>query len=434
MSEILQVSQEFLKIGGNKQLGALLLAKVETLMERYKTSKFLTQPEMFELNDIIKGSTNLDIKVEYVPTRELVFGILVPGFNGHSGTTARRSGAPISLKSREMQEKVLKSTVDLEKAQVTGEFTKVPFTMLIPEKVFTGRYTAEEVTAGILHEIGHAFFTLATIGEYTWLNYYLTDGMEVLLGKKPNKYRVDLLNYDYLENQITDQKQREKLIADPSEKNLRRAILEVCHKQPRNHMTNQVTRGAIKRDEQLADVFAMRMGFSRHLATFIDKISREGPAGKRYARKRGMFVTMEIVKLLKNIIVGTLGAVFTIHTLGLSGIFALFYIIGNSIDGDFDKDYDNPTERIVKMRREVVTQIKDAGTSPTEKLALDEDLKVIDQLLDKRNQFESVWESLGYMIAPRARREKHRLKHEELLESLLANDLFVQANRFNQHT
>jgi hypothetical protein len=433
VSEILQISQEFLKINGNKQLGALLLAKLEGLLERYRTSGFLTTSEFFDVQDIIKETTQLNIRVEYIPSKELVFGIFTPQQNGHSGTSSplKTSG---STRTKEMQEKILKSTVDLEKVKVTGAFSEVPFTLIIPEKLFTGKYTAEEITAGVLHEIGHAFFMLATLGEYTWLNYYLTDGMDVLLGKKPNKYKVELLNYDYITQHVSDDKQREKLLADPTEKNLRRAVLEACHKSQRNHLTTNVVNGAIKRNEQLADMFAMRLGFSRPLATLMDKLDREGPIGRRYTRNRTQFVAMEVIKILKAFWYVFFSVAFASLTFGLSFFIGAVLLVNLPNDSRYDRRYDNPTERLMKMRRELVTQIKDASSSPTAKLSMDEDLKAIDELLDKRNQWMSMWEAFGYMLAPGARREKDRLKHEELLETLLANDLFVQANRYNQHT
>lgn len=435
MSDVLQISQEFLKIGGNRTLGPQLLAKVEHLLEKYSTSKFLTPPEFHDLQDLIQKETGLNIKLEYFVCPDMMLGIFCPVFSGHNGISGRSEFGSMSMRDKDLTDNILKSTVDLEKGRVMGEFTKVPFQMLIPSMLFEGKFSAEELTAGILHEIGHAFFAVATLGEYTWLNYYLTDGMDVLLGKKPNRYKVELLNYDYLAQNVDDQKQREQLLSDPSEKNLRRAVLEACYKQPRNHLTTNVVRGSIKRDEQLADVFAMRMGFTRPLATFMDKVQRSsGAPGKRYLRSRTGFLAMEMVKALSVFTSSLVGVGLAYPTLGLSLFLPLAVHGWVKTDGSGSRVYDNPTERLVKMRRELVTQIKDLAVTPTAKLALDEDLKVLDNLLDKRNQYMSLWEAIGYTLAPGARREHYRLKHEELLEGLLANDLFVQANRFNQHT
>lgn len=438
MSHSLNVSQEFIVTGGNKFFAPELMSRVEQLATSYRNDGLINSIAIDSITKLVKSNLGLTIGFR---VDDQVAGpnayCIAPVFHGHNMVAAGALGAPSTTDhSDKLFEKIRSSTVDLNKAKVTGALSEYKFMIAVSADLLSDTgYTTEEVTAIILHELGHAFFILATLGEYCWLNYYLTDGVDVVLGRKPNRYKIELLNGTYLAKHAKDAAYLKDLKHTPSEANVRRAILDVTHRQPHNLLTTQVVRGAIKRNEQLADVFVARLGFGVHLATGQARLNRDpgNISGRRFGRTRTKFLFMEVVKMITGV-AGITAGVMIASILPLTGIFiAILTPAILSMDGGVSDAYDNPTERLVKIRRELITQLKSSSFSRLEKDAVVKDIQVLDHLLDGRNQFVSIWESLGHILAPSSRKEHHRLKHEELLEKLMSNDLFLQAHRFGSH-
>lgn len=438
MSHSLNVSQEFIVTGGNKFFAPELMSRVEQLATSYRNDRLISSSAIDSIVKLVK--TDLGLTIEF-RVDDQVSGpnayCIAPVFYGHNVVAAGALGAPSTTDhSDKLFEKIRNSTVDLNKAKVTGALSEYKFTIAVSADLLSdSEFTTAEVTAIILHELGHAFFMLATLGEYCWLNYYLTDGVDVVLGRKPNRYKIELLNSTYLAKHATDAAYLKDLKHTPSEANVRRAILDVTHRQPHNLLTTQVVRGAIKRNEQLADVFVARLGYGVHLATGLARLDRYpgNISGRRFGRTRIKFVFMEVVKLITGVL-GITAGVMIASVLPHLGVFiAILTPAILSMDGAFSDQYDNPTERLVKIRRELITQLKSVSFGRLEKDAVVRDIQILDHLLDNRNQFISIWEALGHVLSPGSRREHHRLKHEELLEKLMSNDLFLQAHRFGSH-
>ncbi len=424
MSEHLSVSQEFLTIGGSKALGVELLVLVEQLCTKARDEQLILPDSAFTpITDLIQKKTQLQMDLEVIEDLDLGVYVTVP--MGHAGVSGRDKGSMDSGMHPSFHDKWLKSTIDLDRAKVTGQFTKIPFCLLLPRPFFEGvlDLTPEEITAFILHEVGHAFFSLATLGEYVLLNYFLTDGVEVLMGKKPNTYRVEVLDHAYIKRQLSKD-EAERLQQDPTEANYRRALLIAHRRTPRTHLVSR--QGGVKRDEQLADMFASRMGFSRALATGIYKGTKNRDS--RFHRTTLTNLKVETGKfLLAGVAIGG-----SLMVPVLSPVLVLFYFIVEWADSHNGGDYDNDYQRLVKLRQDLVAQLRHTSSSPQYRTKLDDDIKAIDALLKTMKDRNTTMMALGHLLIPGYRRGRQQLKHEELLESLLNNDLFVQAERFRR--
>lgn len=438
MSQSLNVSQEFIVTGGNKFFAPELLSRVEKLVTSFRNHNSIDNGAISSIVKLVKADLGLTIQFrvdDQMPGPNAY--CIAPTFYGHNMIAAAPLGAPSTTDhSDKLFEKIRSSTVDLNKAKVTGALSEYEFVIAVSSGLLTETaFTTSEVTAIILHELGHAFFMLATLGEYCWLNYYLTDGVDVVLGRKPNRYKIEMLNNSYLAKHATNAERMKELKHTPTEANVRRAIMETTHRQPHNLLTTQVVRGAIKRNEQLADVFVARLGYGVHLATGLARLDAYpgNISGRRFGRTRTKFVFMEIVKMVAGVLGITVGVMIASVSASLGVFIAVLTPALLSMDGAFSEQYDNPTERLEKIRRELITQLKSVAFSRLEKDAVARDIEVLDQLLNNRNQFISVWEALGHVLSPSTRKEHHRLKHEELLEKLMSNDLFLQAHRFGSH-
>lgn len=433
MSLRLAISQEFLNVGVKNKLPMELFGVVEAIEQRLKDEgRGVTPSDTAEISDVIKRNTGLTIGVDLFDGNPVDIGIMVQHAVGHSGTSGKYGHGLYRTDGRQSHyDGFLTSTIDLATGRVNGDFTKVPFTLVLPTGFFTTDLAdAEQKTAGLLHEVGHAFFTLATIGEYVWLNYFLTDGIDVVLGRKPNRYKVDVLSAAYMQKHVKDPELAKKLREQPDEACVRRAVLELeGGPSNRGHLRSVFGYGTNRRDEQLADMFVSRMGMGRALATFLhthaklnNPKSQMPPMTFRFLDVCNFFVTT--------------GGITAMYMFGgpIGALGASLVLLGllSTDQGEPSSFYDNEHERLTKLRRDIIAQMRHRDTPETKRVTLEADLKAFDALLEKTQQHRSILSATNYLINPFVRRGRQQLKHEELLESLLNNDLFATAQRFRQ--
>lgn len=413
---MLQPGLEFIAPQKTKLFGSALLAEVEAISDAVANDPTLMSTKALEarvdaLAGVIHDHMKLDIAV--VLTERDGPGMCLEVITGHGGVTGRFSTQRATGKHSAYQDKFLKVVVDLNKGTLSGDTSGLHYDLVLPLMVFNqAQFTPRQTTAMILHEIGHAFFQLATLGEYVLLDYCLTDGMEVILNKKPNRYRLDILDDGYLQKHVSDET-KVTLREAPTEKNYRRALLEVYGRTPRLHLMSQWA--GLKRDEQLADMFASRAGFSKDLAEAVYRL--HSPGLKRYFIPRDRFRT---VQLLRTALFGTVLLPLTVMMLFAKVTFS-----------EEDTDYDNPTQRIAKIRRDLIAQLQDTSLTKGQKKTIDADIKAIDAMLVTMNEHATVYEMIQSFVTPSLRRERQRLHHEEQLQALLHNDLYVWANRLS---
>lgn len=361
-------------------------------------------PSMFAmtLSEVIHKSTHLRVSVDLVPN-EIGASITItnPGKHAPTGEMGKKGDMdPRWLKT-------LTGRVDLEAVKVYGDFTSIAANMTIGEGSFSIQ-TPEEVTAMVLHEIGHAFDNMVTLGDYVWLNYYLQEGVEVMLGNKKSQYDVMSVN-DLMAH--VDRETAKTLRTDPSAENVKRAVLIYFMDPRRSHFHSVAKRGSLKRDEQLADLFVSRLGFGGPHASGLVKMKGRRTIGlpERIARfVAGVGITTAWLSMGQPLLAAA-GVIF---------IFSAF--VRNEVA---DARSDDQYNRIRKMRNDAVAYLSYVKQTPDVKEQL-RHIKAFDQALESCKKEAR---SLGEYVLPNRRGEYHQLKLERTLEDLLNNDLFVSA-------
>lgn len=304
-------------------------------------------------------------------------------------------------------------TIDLQKVTVRGTLAdELSFRLYYTEAIMFNNkmFTDDEVVAAMLHEFGHIFNTFMTLGDYVWLNYYLNDGIEILLGKKKNVFKLELLSEKaILEN--TPQEDLDRFMNERNEENAKRVVLSIIKKAPRHHLT-QNDLIANRREEQLADLFCSRLGFGRAFSMFNYKYDK-------YFNDPAIRGTNWIVETAK--------AVLAVATLPLT----VLWLIGTDpLDGGRLGRYDDPVARLTKFRRDMVAQLKSPG--PLDRDGIVADIKAIDDILKEYTSHVSFYDTLLTFFRPTVRKQQQNTKVEDDLESLLNNDLFVQAFKISK--
>lgn len=333
-------------------------------------------------------------------------------FNGHSGSRWYASPEQkIYVTDGTSINEYLE--IDLKNVTIKGTLVdQLQFRLYYTESIMfnASMFTIEEVTAVMLHEFGHLFDNFVTLGDYAWLNYYLTDGVEILMGKKPNKLKLQILSDDAIKALVAEE-DYDNFVNDRNENNTKRVILSLAKKAPRHHLTDN-TLLANRREEQLADLFASRLGYGRAIAQFNFKYDK-------YYGDPDYVGTQWYLESIK--------ALFMVAALPVT---TLAVMLHDPLNGGKDGRYDNQIQRITKLRRDLIAQLRYPG--PLDKDGIIADISAIDDILKEYAGNRTLFNGLIEFFRPSLRKQMQNTKVEEDLESLFHNDLFVQAFKLSK--
>lgn len=427
------ISLELLTAKAKRPLGIRLEEIVQTWITKREFTYFYSSDDLVKMQKIVKEEMNIDVEFQIIgrPEPNAVASVLI--LPGHGGNTYNGPDTkPMTLVGPGVPEKLRKITIDLDKGRISGPWLEgMRNRISLFAGLVTNRQidlTTEEVVATIIHELGHCYSQYMALGDYVWLNYYLQDGVEVLLGKKPNVYKLEILTEAGLEKYCDDKELLTKLKADPTEANIRRAILLASTKAPRHHLSTKENDTSKLREEQLADLFASRMGYARAQVSLQSKLSQF--YGSRYLLTNASWAITETTKVLLGfgMIVSAVGT-FVFPPLLLSAI--ALNTARKAITYHDPEEYDNDLERMNKMRRDLVAQLKLLKSDPMLEEKILEDIRLVDDMLAMYRKHTTLWEAVQHVLSPSYRRQRHQRAREEQLEILLNNDLAVAASKFN---
>jgi hypothetical protein len=168
--------------------------------------------------------------------------------------------------------------------------------------------------------------------------------------------------------------------------------------------------------EQLADNYAARHGYAKHLAIFLDKMFRT--YGNVQYDSPTYRVFCEITKVFCWIL-----PLYALPTMG----FALGYglLTGLILGNPCSEEYDPPDKRFMKLKQQTVDALKDKKLSRSQKVKFLEDHETIDKLInDLNSKSETVW-YMWYTMFPWGKKDVKDAKHFQEVEGLLNNDLFA---------
>lgn len=327
------------------------------------------------------------------------------------------------LKMIEKAGGIVRGKVDLVHSKVSGVFSEMNCILNMPTywvagKFMNGGFSAAELAAITLHELGHLF----TGFEFLW---HSVTTNQVLAGVAKGL------------DQSADQAEREMILMSAAKAlNLNEAEMKKLAESGTNKaatilVLQEVTRFApseigtsiydMNNWEQLADQFAARHGAQRDLFMALDKIHHL--VGDISVRSTAKYVALEVVKVL--LMFGTIGLATVAGPAAIIPFFIWTAMI--LIDGPGSPLYDRPGVRLKRIRDQLVEQIKDRDLGKDVVVRLKEDLVACDKLLETvKDRFQLITLVFGFFNSE----FRDRLKQEKLqqeLETLVANDLFVKS-------
>lgn len=308
--------------------------------------------------------------------------------------------------------------VDLAKVKVSGFYSKLVSQLFVTQGFIQNEsFSHREIAAVIMHEIGHIMTYFIMLGQMDTTCYILTDFVRQAIKAETPEHKVKLFT-ELKKNTGIDAAKNEQIMNATNANTLQVLLLSEIAEDTRSEFGSSLFDA--RSFEALSDQFAARMGFSRDLATALDRLMRA--AEPISYRNTFVYLMMEIGKTLF-IIAGLM--------LPLAGVFSIWTPLAVLLmaASPVEREYDKPGERIGRLRKELVAQLKDPRQPKARTSALLEDIKVIDALEKEINDRESWHEAVWNMVFPYARRQRDTRQQLQQLENLVNNDLFVSAGQ-----
>ncbi len=299
--------------------------------------------------------------------------------------------------------------VDLQKGMVGGAFAEVPIKFYFPLDLFTpnSKLTPEQTAAVILHENGHIVTYFEYIVRTVTTNAVLSGLSKALDGASGVEGREAVLLSAKKALKLQDLDEKE--LAKVSNKRIAEVVVVTnVIRETRSELGSNIYDATTW--EALSDQYAARHGAGGHLATALATIYR-GSFNISF-RCLPIYLAMEAVKLL---------------TLINPALFLLLTLLDSP-----SELYDTPGDRFKRIRNQVAENLRDKDLSKEDVVRLNEDLKVLDQLIasvnDRRQLLGVIWD----VVSPNSRKGRNQRILQQDLEALASNDLFVAATNLKQ--
>jgi hypothetical protein len=311
----------------------------------------------------------------------------------------------------------LRGTIDLDKGRVSGVFSKLPSQVGVGLEFFTsGRYLAEEIAAAALHEIGHIFTYFEKLTLFATTNMVLSSAIEDLRTTVDQKVRLELV-FQTAKSLNVNIDEPEELAKPGLEPEIFQSVFLKAQMESALHATHGSRNYDLRSIEFLADQFAIRHGAGRFLAIVTHKTNRFNNHPSMLAWSR--YVLVEALKTVSTMVLLVKLPIVTAPVLGVM----------LATDGLDQNTYDEPGERLARIKQDLVQCLKDTRLPKAMREQLLIDVEVVDavreDVQDRRTVFNFIWTALH----SRRREQFNQKRLQQDLEKLVNNDLFVAASK-----
>lgn len=317
---------------------------------------------------------------------------------------------------------IRRAEVDLMNSRVSGFFSEISCEMGLFTGVFYDVFGGktlddDEIAAILLHEIGHAFTWLEALTMTVSMNLALDQCWREMANRTDPVQRLEV-GLVAAKAMGIDEENAQALAKSKSKDEFSIVLIKSTIDKLRSSMGSHVY--DYRMSEFSADRFAARHGAGLALVRALDKLDRlMGGSLQRHRVGPILFVLGEFLKIAFNI-VSTVGLIIPIVLLGWLGVH----------DSEY-KIYDDPGERLTRIRNELVAALKNTRLPKAELKRLHDDVVAIDKIrmkiTDRRSFYEWVWVNL----TPSRRAQKNKMQFQQELERLVNNDLYIKANQLN---
>lgn len=325
-----------------------------------------------------------------------------------------------------LNDKSFKGIIDIKNAKVSGSFSMhehfvgMSLDMLVEH---FGIDDPRELSAILLHEVGHAF---------TWYEYSnrIYDTNQVLQELK-TKEMVDSGTKSYILSELSNKdlitkEDARSLLDSTNEKIFGLGLIKALDAGNKSFLENRVY--AKTSSEQLADNFAAKLGYGKEIVLALNKF----PALDTYnfAITQLMFLgaTIHLASFVGVILALIFGPILSPGVLiGLSFglVVSLLFTIGGTGKKDFT--YDDTKIRYQRVRNQLVELLRLTASSKKEVEGLLDSIQQIDKIINKLYNHRNIIDITKDWLLSGHRKAYDSVKEQQLLEKLTSNNLFIKS-------
>jgi hypothetical protein len=396
-----------------------------------------------EIERVVMEDTGISIRLDFdADGGENAYVFLVPVTHQHIFYGNDGDDGYLAASTREnLEADVVYGTFDLKSGKVGGGFSKLAHTMRITSGLLFDpeEYTAGECSAILLHEIGHAFTTMAATG---------------LIDRTVHVLLEAAMDYEKADNDIAKiailrkcadiahltEKEIQDIVKNGSTKSM--VLLVAAKASGAVRETLGLKNYSDRECESLADQFAVRHGAGLDLASGLHKMYRKysnRTVGERILDLSinvliGMFFTIlrypSAIKYPLLVVAGILSSMWFAFVVTVAFILIFSIIFG------YNNTYDDPLNRIRAIRREMIAGLRTAPLKPDERRQLLAHIDAVDRKLDELPKLGKLTdETTRFIYGTLMSGMNREMRSMRELESMLNNDLHLAHARLldSQH-
>lgn len=310
---------------------------------------------------------------------------------------------------KSMKKEILVGSMNRETGEVSGVYSLLKGKIVLFSPILLSNdFSPEEKAACFLHELGHIHSYLDFLGSMFTVNQIVQSAVQAFANTDNVTLKAEILREAIqavggadTDIQVNDNLSNDKDIIST-------IIVGSALEKPTSLMRTAIT--DLRNWEALSDQFVSRLGFGSALVSALDKISVGDFS------KFGV-VTWTIFNVISTISMG-------IYLPIIIPILLFFDTDGFAVDGSY---YDKLPDRYARVRRDLISSLKDKRITPEDTKQCLKDIETIDALMNPLKD-RDLWISKILMVLfPRYRKQRDVLTKQKQLEELANNNIYLAA-------
>ena len=317
--------------------------------------------------------------------------------------------------------------IDYDKVELGGVFSEQQTVvwMDFPELFSTYKLTTPEVTAVLLHELGHVFHIFSYSVKLETTNSVLN---EIVKAKTESRQLRQDVVYKKLKtiNPELREKEVESLLSGTGVAGSVEWIRLVTGSDS-NLVKSQTSNSKYDNttSERLADDFASKFGYGKHVMLALEKFPSQSYTEQPFYQLNQLIFELASMVATYGIGVSLLG----IAPVVMVTTIASFVLLKLSNSGEDSKDYtyDNGFRRYKRIRNSIIEIIKDPDLDKVTVNNYINAIEIIDSVLAKTTNKEDIYDLIMNYIYPKSKNTAENILQQQELEDLANNDIFLRA-------
>lgn len=400
----------------------------ENLSDTLKAEKNIQLDEY--VSKLIKENTNLNVDV--LLSSGIPGAIMVFPFNRNHVFLPEmvRDNYYIKDEKKILKESVgLKGSVDLKAGKVEGIFSTYKHTLYLDLSLLLLKLnlTADQVTAIVMHELGHAFTYYEYANRLAQTNELLAQlAFDLHNGDNSPEKREFIFKDLGATLQLSNEE-----VTDLYNSNDKYILSSKIHKLYIREVgkMSRIAKYDQTNSEALADNFAVRQGYAKELVTALDVLYKGSPYESSLA-----FALFWASELIFDFIIIPAFIVALISTgmVAAAAVYALGFIAAYIISGSVsfkDMTYDEIKQRYNRIRLGAIAALKNTDLKKDQVKDILDQLDVIESIMDDTKAYIPIKEHVMNLLNPFSWRVNNEISKQQNLEEMGSNQLFIHSSK-----